>query len=79
MFLMCTQFVYVVKCYIIGDLYMIKLDLFYIWRVYRQIWIYGTNKDMKMNKKKVPGPLKQLSVKFEEHSYVTPNYSLPFS
>jgi hypothetical protein len=42
------QFVYVVKYYSIGDL-MIKLDLFYIWRLYCQIWISGTNKDMNMN------------------------------
>jgi hypothetical protein len=27
----------------------IKLDLFYIWRLYRQIWISATNKDMNMN------------------------------
>jgi hypothetical protein len=49
---MCTPFVYVVKYYGIGDLYTIKLDLFYICRLYHQIWISGTNKDMdniKMN------------------------------
>jgi hypothetical protein len=37
----CTQFVYVVKYYSSDDLYMIKLDLFYIWRLYRQILISG--------------------------------------
>jgi hypothetical protein len=44
-----TQFVSVVKYYCIGDLYTIKLDLFHIWRLYHQIWISGTNKDMNMN------------------------------
>jgi hypothetical protein len=39
----------VVKYYSIGDSYKIKLDLFYIWRLYGQIWISGTNKDMNMN------------------------------
>jgi hypothetical protein len=28
---------------------MIKLDLFFIWRLYRQIWISGTNNDVNMN------------------------------
>jgi hypothetical protein len=44
----CTQFVYVVKYYSIGDSYTMKLDLFCIWRLYRQIWISGTNKDINM-------------------------------
>jgi hypothetical protein len=26
-----------------GDLYTIELDLLYIWRLYRQLWISGTN------------------------------------
>jgi hypothetical protein len=46
---MCTQFVYAVKYYSIGDLYTKKLDLFYIWRLYPQIWISGTNKGKNMN------------------------------
>jgi hypothetical protein len=45
MFVTCTQFLYVVKYYSIGDLYTIKLDLFSIWRLYRRIWISGTNKE----------------------------------
>jgi hypothetical protein len=49
MFVTSIQFVYVVKYFSTYDLYMIKLDLFYIWRLYRQIWISGTNKDMNIN------------------------------
>jgi hypothetical protein len=45
----CTQIVYVVKYYSIRDFYTIKLDLCHIWRLYRQIWISGTNKDMNIN------------------------------
>jgi hypothetical protein len=45
-----TQFVYVFKYHRTGNLYTIKLDLFYIWRLYRQLWISGTNKDMNMDK-----------------------------
>jgi hypothetical protein len=47
----CTQFVYVVKYYRIGDIYTMILALFYIWSLYHQIlvWIYGTNKDMNIN------------------------------
>jgi hypothetical protein len=44
----CRQFVYAVTYYSIGDLYTIKLYLFYIWRLYHQIWTSGTNKDMNM-------------------------------
>jgi hypothetical protein len=46
MLVVCTQFSYVVKYNSIGGLYAIKLDLFYIWRLYYQIWISGTYKDM---------------------------------
>jgi hypothetical protein len=48
---MCTQFVYVVKYISIGHLYsyVIELDLFYIWKLYRQILISGTNQDMNIN------------------------------
>jgi hypothetical protein len=35
--------VYVVKYYSIGALHTKKLDLFYIWRLYRRIWISGAN------------------------------------
>jgi hypothetical protein len=49
MFVMCTQFLYVVKYQSIVDLYTIKLDLLYVWRLYHQIWISGTNKDMNIN------------------------------
>jgi hypothetical protein len=48
LFVMCTQFVYVAKYYSIGDLYVIELDLFYIWRLNNQMWISGTNKDMNL-------------------------------
>jgi hypothetical protein len=49
MLLRCTQFVYVVKYYSTENLYTVKLDLFYIWRLYRQIWISGTNKGDQAN------------------------------
>jgi hypothetical protein len=49
MLLRCMQFVYVVKYYSIENLYTIKLDLFYIWRLYRQVWISGTNKGDEAN------------------------------
>jgi hypothetical protein len=49
--------VFVAKYYSIGDLYMITLDLLYIWTLYRQIWISGTNKDMNVVDSYVGGAL----------------------